>query len=140
MKMEPRSSNYSTDVSQDDHDQDAHDYEDDTYMGGHAMEVDDDLQPWNKDPKNASQGFWKHPRLRGHWKTVAAALTLLVLGFAFLIIAITLEFVPHDGPRAFVFAIIGVLVLIPGAYQSWFIYNVLKGTRGYTFSQIPSFD
>eukprot|EP01135_Chromosphaera_perkinsii_P007852 Nk52_evm44s1020 gene=Nk52_evmTU44s1020 len=94
------------------------------------------------DPLLYSKGngrIYQDPRFRKHWKTIGAAAVLLTMGVMFFITALVLEY-GFDHSRAFVFAIIGGICFLPGAYHCFHIYHIFQGTEGYTFQNIPSYD
>jgi len=73
-----------------------------------------------------------------YWKTITAAIVLVVVGIFFLIFG-CFE-LSKDVTRAIAFLIVGALCAIPGAYQCYVLFRACKKQQGYQFSQIPSGD
>eukprot|EP01137_Pigoraptor_chileana_P010318 Opistho-2@59747 len=85
------------------------------------------------------QRFWHDPGVRKNWKQIAASIALFVVGFFFLIAAVAV-WATSGFSSALVFVVVGLLCFIPGAYQTYMIYKIVQGTRGYEFSSLPYFE
>jgi hypothetical protein len=76
-----------------------------------------------------------------HKFTIIAAVTILLLGIAFLVTSFYLIATNIGAVNAIIiFMVMSLVFGIPGAYQTIYIYKVFKGCPGYNFSNIPSFD
>ncbi|KAI3630531.1 hypothetical protein MIR68_011966 [Amoeboaphelidium protococcarum] len=85
------------------------------------------------------QGDWQnHPRFRQYFSTILAALSMAFFGLCFLAGSI-FAFQANYDSIAVVLLIIGLLIGLPGGFQSYYIYMALKGRQGYHISAIPSF-
>ncbi|XP_064621050.1 transmembrane protein 134-like isoform X1 [Lineus longissimus] len=82
----------------------------------------------------------RHPRIRENWNVVLGAFLLLFLGIGLLIVGLAVEIVKPPGVASFIFFIIGVICLIPGAYHVVYIYMAIKGKRGFGFSNLTTFE
>ncbi|KJE88593.1 hypothetical protein CAOG_000224, partial [Capsaspora owczarzaki ATCC 30864] len=71
--------------------------------------------------------IWRNPRLRKHWRTVAAALFLVFAGFVLLILGLVAEVSGSLGADGYIFFIIGGVCLLPGAFQCYRLYNAALG-------------
>jgi hypothetical protein len=69
-----------------------------------------------------------------------AAVGLFLIGISFIAVAIYIFGALGSKTVATIFLIIGILTVLPGGYQTIYIYKALKGVPGYNFSGIPSFD
>lgn len=79
------------------------------------------------------------PREGVPWKSIALALFLLALGSVLLIVS-HLLFSSHmkgDDAQAYTFLILGILVFLPGFYETRIAYYAWRGCKGYAFSRIP---
>ena len=65
---------------------------------------------------------------------------LLLIGLAFISVAVYVFGIQGNQTVAAIFLVIGLLTVVPGGYQTTYIYKALKGVPGYNFSGIPSFD
>eukprot|EP01119_Soliformovum_irregulare_P004032 TRINITY_DN15041_c0_g1_i1.p1 TRINITY_DN15041_c0_g1~~TRINITY_DN15041_c0_g1_i1.p1 ORF type:complete len:123 (-),score=13.10 TRINITY_DN15041_c0_g1_i1:209-577(-) len=78
--------------------------------------------------------------LRKYAKTAGVAICLVVLGVSFLIAAIVDISIGEKPIRAVSFLVVGILCALPGAYQSWVLFQAYRRAPGYRFSQVPSYD
>ncbi|CAM9485402.1 unnamed protein product [Chrysoparadoxa australica] len=72
------------------------------------------------------------------WKTVVAAVGMVLLGLVLLGTSLDFEWYGYDG--ALVFFVLGLIVVIPGAYASVQLYGAYRRWPGYHFNQISSYD
>ncbi|KAK2395530.1 transmembrane protein [Trifolium repens] len=72
-------------------------------------------------------------------KEIALAVSLLVFGFLSIIIGFLMAYnhVGGDIAHGLFFAILGMLVFIPGFYYTRIAYYAYKGYKGFSFSNIP---
>jgi hypothetical protein len=75
------------------------------------------------------------------WKSIALALFLLTLGTILLIISHFLytEHMPGDTEQVYGFLVLGMLLFLPGFYETRIAYYSWRGAKGYKFSQIPDY-
>lgn len=75
------------------------------------------------------------------WRSICLALFLLTLGTLMLIIAHFLytEHMPGDTEQVYGFLVLGMLLFLPGFYETRIAYYSWRGAKGYTFSQIPDY-
>jgi hypothetical protein len=75
------------------------------------------------------------------WRSIALALFLLTLGTVFLILAHFLytEHMEGESSQVYGFLILGVLLFLPGFYETRIAYYAWRGAKGYRFSQIPAY-
>jgi len=75
------------------------------------------------------------------WKSIALALFLLTLGTIMLIISHFLytEHMPGDTEQVYGFLVLGMLLFLPGFYETRIAYYSWRGAKGYKFSQIPDY-
>ncbi|KAJ7539468.1 hypothetical protein O6H91_11G094600 [Diphasiastrum complanatum] len=75
------------------------------------------------------------------WKSILLALFLLLFGCLFLVIS-HLMFINHmsgDSSQAFGFLVLGILLFLPGFYETRIAYYSWRGFKGYTYSRIPAY-
>ncbi|CAM9175763.1 unnamed protein product [Heterosigma akashiwo] len=72
------------------------------------------------------------------WKTVFAAITMLALGLILILTSLDFVYTGHRGSMPFF--ILGLIVIIPGAYASVQILGVLRRWPGYTLDHLPVFE
>jgi hypothetical protein len=72
------------------------------------------------------------------WKTAVIALGLSLLGLVCLILGVVHVSTGKKG--SFAFILIGSLLVIPGGYQSYNLYHAWRGTPGFSFSQLVTFE
>eukprot|EP00246_Nothoceros_aenigmaticus_P002890 TRINITY_DN13807_c0_g1_i1.p1 TRINITY_DN13807_c0_g1~~TRINITY_DN13807_c0_g1_i1.p1 ORF type:complete len:119 (+),score=5.83 TRINITY_DN13807_c0_g1_i1:37-393(+) len=75
------------------------------------------------------------------WQSIGLALFLLAFGTLFLLVS-HLIFSSHmggDNSQAYGFLILGVLLFLPGFYETRIAYYSWRGCAGYTFSRIPAY-
>lgn len=108
---------------------------------------------------------WNHPKIRENWRTVLAAVLLLVIGIVLVTMGIFAIANPANGSQGFVFLLagmtidqspslridqsndmisffsseIGFICFIPGAYHVVYIWLAAIGYRGYNFYHLPLF-
>ncbi|CAI8589870.1 unnamed protein product [Vicia faba] len=72
-------------------------------------------------------------------KEIALAVSLLVFGFLSIIIGFVMAYnhVGGDTVHGLFFAILGMLLFIPGFYYTRIAYYAYKGYKGFSFSNIP---
>ena len=75
------------------------------------------------------------PPSRPPRRAIALALFLLGAGFALFVAGLALRAQHNDA--GFPLLILGVLMLVPGAYHSNIVYRAWRGTPGYSFAQLP---
>jgi hypothetical protein len=75
------------------------------------------------------------------WKSVALALFLLVFGSLFLAIShfIYTEHTGRDSSLAYGLLVLGVLLFLPGFYETRIAYYSWRGYKGYSYSRIPAY-
>jgi hypothetical protein len=75
------------------------------------------------------------------WKSIVLALFLLAFGTLFLILAHFLysEHMEGEMEQVYGFLILGVLLFLPGFYETRIAYYSWRGAKGYRFSQIPAY-
>ncbi|BBM99403.1 transmembrane protein 230 [Marchantia polymorpha subsp. ruderalis] len=75
------------------------------------------------------------------FKSIALAIFLLALGSFFLSISHFLfsGHMPGDSSQAYGFLFLGVLVFLPGFYETRIAYYSWRGFNGYSFSKIPAY-
>ncbi|CAM6093016.1 unnamed protein product [Calypogeia fissa] len=76
------------------------------------------------------------------WKSVFLALFLLAFGTIFLIIShfMFTEHMGGDSSQAYGFLILGILIFLPGFYETRMAYYSWRGAKGYSWSSIPAYD
>lgn len=91
---------------------------------------------------SASQfvSWYRHPKVREHWKVVVTSIVLFCLGLCLCIVGIVLEALNVELGGIFMFFVIGVLLFIPGAYHMIAVYYAVKGKRGFRFYNLPLFN
>mmetsp|Transcript_33923 Transcript_33923/g.44750 ORF Transcript_33923/g.44750 Transcript_33923/m.44750 type:complete len:136 (+) Transcript_33923:218-625(+) len=77
-------------------------------------------------------------RRRLPWKTVAAAIALTALGLILICTSIDFVLTGHKGSMPFF--ILGLIVIIPGAYASVQIVGVVRRWPGYNLDYLPSYE
>ncbi|XP_004488029.1 uncharacterized protein [Cicer arietinum] len=72
-------------------------------------------------------------------KEIALAVSLLVFGFLAIIIGSIMAYnhVGGDTAHGLFFAILGMILFIPGFYYTRIAYYAYKGYKGFSFSNIP---
>ncbi|XP_064621051.1 transmembrane protein 134-like isoform X2 [Lineus longissimus] len=105
-----------------------------------SAETEDLLDGTTKSRPGGPIGWLRHPRIRENWNVVLGAFLLLFLGIGLLIVGLAVEIVKPPGVASFIFFIIGVICLIPGAYHVVYIYMAIKGKRGFGFSNLTTFE
>jgi hypothetical protein len=75
------------------------------------------------------------------WKSIALAVFLLAFGSLFLAIShfIYTEHMEGDSSQAYGFLVLGVLLFLPGFYETRIAYYSWRGYKGYTYSRIPAY-
>ena len=64
---------------------------------------------------------------------------LLIVGITCLIIGLV-HMVTGAGGSVFAFVLIGGILVIPGGYQSWIIWNAWRRKPGFSFSQLAAYE
>ncbi|XP_059613476.1 transmembrane protein 134 [Phlebotomus argentipes] len=82
---------------------------------------------------------WRHPKVRENWRTVLAAVTLLIVGTALVVIGTYAVAKPSNGSQGAVFFVAGFICFIPGAYHVVYIWLAARGYRGFDFYHLPLF-
>ncbi|XP_061382439.1 transmembrane protein 134 isoform X1 [Danaus plexippus] len=82
---------------------------------------------------------WNHPKVRENWKTVCAAVILLVVGVGLLGMGTFAVAEPENGLQGAVFFVAGMICFVPGAYHVVYIWLAARGQRGYDFYHLPLF-
>ncbi|EFJ31165.1 hypothetical protein SELMODRAFT_69689, partial [Selaginella moellendorffii] len=75
------------------------------------------------------------------WKSILLAIALLLCGTIFIVIS-HLIFTAHIGgetSQAFGFLLLGILVFLPGFYETRIAYYSWRGFKGYSYSRIPAY-
>lgn len=75
------------------------------------------------------------------WKSIALAVVLLAFGCVFLVISqfIYTEHMEGDSSQAYGFLVLGILLFLPGFYETRIAYYSWRGYRGYSYSRIPAY-
>ncbi|KAH8953193.1 hypothetical protein BDL97_08G011200 [Sphagnum fallax] len=75
------------------------------------------------------------------WKSIAVALFLLAFGSLFLVIShfIYTRHMGGDSSQAYGFLVLGVLLFLPGFYETRIAYYSWRGYKGYSYSRIPAY-
>lgn len=85
--------------------------------------------------------WWKHPKIKENWKTVSAALVLVLLGLGLLLTGIIIYCNPSwEFIEGYAFFISGFICLAPGGYHLGYLYMAVKGKRGFDFHHLPMFN
>lgn len=84
--------------------------------------------------------WYRHPKVREHWKVVVTSIVLFCLGLCLCIVGIVLEALNVELGGIFMFFVIGILLFIPGAYHMIAVYYAVKGKRGFRFYNLPLFN
>lgn len=82
---------------------------------------------------------WNHPKVRENWKTVCAAVILLVVGIGLIGMGAFAVAEPKNGLQGAVFFVAGLICFVPGAYHVVYIWLAARGQRGYDFYHLPLF-
>lgn len=82
---------------------------------------------------------WNHPKVRENWKTVCAAVVLLLVGVGLLGMGAFAVAEPENGLQGAVFFVAGLICFVPGAYHVVYIWLAARGQRGYDFYHLPLF-
>lgn len=82
---------------------------------------------------------WKHPKVRENWRTVLAAVTLLLVGTGLVVMGAYCIADPQNGSQGAVFLVAGFICFIPGAYHVVYIWLAARGHRGFDFYHLPLF-
>ncbi|XP_024445573.1 uncharacterized protein LOC7484040 isoform X2 [Populus trichocarpa] len=70
-------------------------------------------------------------------KEIALAVALLVFGVVGIVLGTFMTYNRVGGDRGLFFAILGVVLFIPGFYYTRIAYFAYKGYKGFSFSNIP---
>lgn len=82
---------------------------------------------------------WNHPKVKENWKTVCAAVVLLIVGIGLLGMGTFAVAEPENGLQGAVFFVAGMICFVPGAYHVVYIWLAARGQRGYDFYHLPLF-
>ncbi|MCO5609621.1 hypothetical protein L7F22_063851 [Adiantum nelumboides] len=85
-------------------------------------------------PEDAYDPFNRIP-----WKSIALAIFLLSFGSLCLVLSYLIFSGHMDSSQVYGFLTIGLLVFIPGFYETRIAYYSMRGARGYKYSQIPEY-
>lgn len=81
---------------------------------------------------------WHHPKVKENWRTVLAAVVLLVVGIALLTMGAYSVSI-QNGSQATVFFVAGFICFVPGAYHVVYVWLAARGYRGFDFYHLPLF-
>nr|XP_026692650.1 transmembrane protein 134 isoform X3 [Ciona intestinalis] len=84
--------------------------------------------------------WYRHPKVREHWKVVAASFVLFFIGICLCVVGIVLEALQVQLSGIFMLFVIGVVCFIPGVYHVIAVYYAVKGKRGFSFYNLPLFN
>lgn len=84
--------------------------------------------------------WYRHPKVREHWKVVVSSFVLFFIGLCLCIVGIILEALQTDLGGIFMLFVIGVVCFIPGVYHIIAVYYAVKGKRGFSFYNLPLFN
>lgn len=75
------------------------------------------------------------------WKSIALAVVLLAFGCLFLVIShfIYTQHMEGDSSQAYGFLVLGILLFLPGFYETRIAYYSWRGYKGYSYSRIPAY-
>lgn len=81
------------------------------------------------------------PRLPPPFKTSLAALSLLIIGFFFLVLSVVSYFdASYQHEHTLGYLGLGLVMFIPGSYSSYILYGSWMGWRDFDYSMVPSYD
>nr|CAB3267037.1 transmembrane protein 134-like [Phallusia mammillata] len=105
----------------------------------------DNTSVWSLNSSTASSGaavvrWYKHPKVREHWKVVVASFVLFFIGLCLCVTGIILEALQVKLSGIFMLFVIGVICFIPGVYHVIAVYYAVKGKRGFSFYNLPLFN
>lgn len=83
----------------------------------------------NVPPSEYYTHCWNHPKIRENWRTVLAAVTLLIIGVALLTMGVISICAPANGSRGFVFLLAGMF-----HWPFFFVYFATQNTNKKTQS------
>ncbi|XP_055840427.1 uncharacterized protein LOC129908132 [Episyrphus balteatus] len=111
-------------------------YADDTT----SRDSDSLIQEYGNLPTDETNTYcWRHPKVRENWRTVLAAVTLLIVGTGLFVMGIFAVLDPTKTSQGVVFFVAGLICFIPGAYHVVYIWLAAKGYRGFDFYHLPLF-
>ncbi|XP_055380686.1 transmembrane protein 134 [Condylostylus longicornis] len=93
----------------------------------------------NLSSNNTHTYCWNHPKVRENWRTVLAAVTLLLVGTGLVIMGVFSVADPASSSQGVVFFVAGFICFIPGAYHVVYIWLAARGYRGFDFYHLPLF-
>ncbi|BBN14556.1 transmembrane protein 230 [Marchantia polymorpha subsp. ruderalis] len=75
------------------------------------------------------------------WKSIALAIFLLAFGSLFLVVShfIFTQHMGGDSGQAYGFLVLGILLFLPGFYETRIAYYAWRGYKGFSFSKIPAY-
>jgi hypothetical protein len=74
------------------------------------------------------------------WKRFLLAFFLCMFGLTFIVIGTSCVGLCTDWDRGLAFFAIGMVMFMPGMYGMMTLLFYVKGTRGYSYKQLPDFD
>lgn len=93
----------------------------------------------NLPAEHTDTSCWRHPKVRENWRTVLAAVTLLLVGTGLFVMGAFAVADPANTSQGVVFFVAGLICFIPGAYHVVYIWLAAKGYRGFDFYHLPLF-
>jgi len=107
--------------------------------------VRDNRSTWSLNSSTVSSArpkitWYRHPKVREHWKVVVASFVLFFIGICLCVVGIILEALQTEIGGIFMLFVIGVICFIPGVYHIIAVYYAVKGKRGFSFYNLPLFN
>ncbi|XP_076815835.1 transmembrane protein 134-like isoform X2 [Clavelina lepadiformis] len=105
----------------------------------------DSTSTWSLGSSTTSSGtpvirWYRHPKVREHWKVVVASFVLFFIGLCLCITGIVLEALQVKLGGIYMLFVFGVICFIPGVYHVIAVYYAVKGKRGFSFYNLPLFN
>lgn len=105
-----------------------------------SRDSDSLIQECGNLPDDESNTYcWRHPKIRENWRTVLAAITLLLVGTGLFVMGTIAVAHPVNLSQGIVFFVAGLICFIPGAYHVVYIWLAASGYRGFDFYHLPLF-
>ncbi|XP_014092533.1 transmembrane protein 134 [Bactrocera oleae] len=105
-----------------------------------SRDSDSLIQEYGNIPTEETNTYcWRHPKVRENWRTVLAAVTLLIVGTGLFVFGTFAVADPANTSQGVVFFVAGLICFIPGAYHVVYIWLAAKGYRGFDFYHLPLF-
>jgi hypothetical protein len=80
-------------------------------------------------------------RIRFPWRTITAAVVMLVVGIGLLIAGfVQLALRDPEQARTLGFLVMGALLFIPGSYSSVLLFGAFRRWPGYDWDAVPSYE